>query len=113
MLPGSQEGTIISIEERLAVLTPVSTMVNRGFTPEEILAEILGKENVQILEKIDVKYRCSCSKERVLNTLASLGREEIVHIIETEGQAEVKCHFCNEKYYFSGKELEELVEQSK
>lgn len=108
LLPGTEEETIVAIEERLKTIQPISKMIEAGLTPEDILEELLGKGNVQILEKMPVAFECQCSKERIENALISLGKEEIRSIIEEEGQAEANCHFCNEKYYFSKEELEQL-----
>jgi molecular chaperone Hsp33 len=113
MLPGAEEETIAGIEERLKTILPVSTMIQEGMTPEMILEEILGTGNVQILEKMPVAFRCQCSKERISTALISLGQKEIEDIIETEGQAEAQCHFCNEKYRFSQEELEALRDEAK
>ncbi|MGM9922887.1 MAG: Hsp33 family molecular chaperone HslO [Bacillus sp. (in: firmicutes)] len=108
LLPGTEEETIVAIEERLKTIQPISKMIEAGLTPEDILEELLGKGNVQILEKMPVAFECQCSKERIENALISLGKEEIRSIIEEEGQAEANCHFCNEKYHFSKEELEQL-----
>lgn len=113
MLPGATEEVIIKIEERLKTITPISTMIQQGLTPEEIMEHILGKDNVQILEKMTVRFRCQCSRERISDALISLGKDEIKDIIETEGKAEAQCHFCNERYHFSQVELEELVDDRK
>lgn len=108
LLPGTEEETITAIEERLKTLTPISKMIEAGMTPEEILEELLGKGNVQILEKMPVSFKCQCSKERIENALISLGKDEIRNIIDEDGQAEANCHFCNENYQFSKEELEQL-----
>ncbi|WP_057915351.1 Hsp33 family molecular chaperone HslO [Peribacillus muralis] len=108
LLPGTSDETISKIESRLSTIEPVSKMIQRGLTPEEILTEILGEGDVNILEKMDVEFSCQCSRERIANALISLGQAEIRDIIETEGQAEAQCHFCNETYQFSKEDLEEL-----
>ena len=108
LMPGTEEETITAIEERLQTITPISKMIESGMTPEDILAELLGKDNVQILETMPVSFRCQCSRERIENALISLGSKEIRNIIEEEGKAEANCHFCNEKYQFSKEELEQL-----
>lgn len=113
LMPGTSDETITKIEERLSNLTPVSKMIQNGMTPEEILIELLGEGNVNILEKMDVAFSCECSKDRIENALISLGSEEIRDIIETDGHAEAQCHFCNETYHFSKEELEELEEKTK
>ncbi|MFJ7931964.1 Hsp33 family molecular chaperone HslO [Peribacillus sp. NPDC096622] len=113
LMPGTSEDTISKIEKRLSTITPVSKMIQSGMTPEEILTEILGEGNVNILEKMDVQFSCQCSRERIANALISLGQAEIRDIIETEGQAEAHCHFCNQTYQFSKEELEELEAETK
>ena len=113
LMPGTSEDTISKIEKRLSTITPVSKMIQTGMTPEEILTEILGEGNVNILEKMDVQFSCQCSRERIANALISLGQAEIRDIIETEGQAEAHCHFCNQTYQFSKEELEELEAETK
>jgi molecular chaperone Hsp33 len=113
LMPGTSEDTISKIEKRLSTITPVSKMIQSGMTPEEILTEILGEGNVNILEKMDVQFSCQCSRERIATALISLGQAEIRDIIETDGQAEAHCHFCNQTYQFSKEQLEELEAETK
>ena len=113
LMPGTEDDTITEIENHLQTIPPVSKMVQTGLTPEEILEQLLGTDNVQILEKMPVAFTCECSKERVSNALIILGREEIEDIIETEGKAEAQCHFCNENYHFSKEDLKALAEAAK
>jgi molecular chaperone Hsp33 len=113
LMPGTEEETISQIEERLKVIPPISKLIQNGLTPEEILEELLGKGNVQILEKMPVKFQCQCSKERIADAIVSLGTEEIQDMIEKEGSAEAQCHFCNEVYRFSKEELIELKSEAK
>jgi molecular chaperone Hsp33 len=108
LMPGTDEKTIDEIEKRLKSIPPVSKMVEKGLTPEEILYELLGKEHVKILETLPVAFVCHCSKERIADAIISLGAKEIQEMIEEEGHAEASCHFCNETYHFTKEELEEL-----
>lgn len=112
LLPGAEEETISAIESRLKAIPPISKLIQKGLSPEDILEEILGKGNVKILEQIPVQFKCQCSRERIANALVSLGKAEIDDIIETEGKAEAQCHFCNETYQFSKEELKELSEEA-
>nr|WP_307198169.1 Hsp33 family molecular chaperone HslO [Neobacillus niacini] len=61
-----------------------------------------------MLETTPVQFHCECSRERISNAIVSLGRGEIQDMIDTDGQAEAQCHFCNEKYQFSREDLEEI-----
>ncbi|HSP21575.1 MAG TPA: Hsp33 family molecular chaperone HslO [Planococcus sp. (in: firmicutes)] len=111
LMPDTDDETITAIEKRLAQIEPVSTMIQRGLTPEGILEEVLGEGNVQILDKMPVKFECNCSKERFAEGIMALGEEEIREIIEEQGMAETQCHFCLEKYHYSKEELEALIDE--
>lgn len=112
MMPGVTDETIDDIENKLKDLPPVSQLIRDKFTPEEILYRILGEENVRILDTVDVRFHCNCSKERIGNAIIGLGSKEITEMIEEDGKAETRCHFCNETYLFSKEELEQLLHES-
>ncbi|MDQ1143319.1 molecular chaperone Hsp33 [Bacillus sp. SORGH_AS 510] len=113
LMPGTPESVISQVEERLKTIPPVSKLIEQGLTPEEILAELFGKEQVKILEKMPVQFACNCSKDRFANAIIGLGKAEIDAMIEEDGQAEAHCHFCNEKYLFTKEELEEMKQEAK
>nr|WP_263327870.1 Hsp33 family molecular chaperone HslO [Neobacillus sp. Marseille-Q6967] len=109
LMPNTEEETIRLIEERLQTIPSISSMIGEGITPEQILQQLLGEENVSILEKSPVQFQCECSRDRISNAILSLGSEEIQDIIYTDGQAEAQCHFCNESYYYNREDLETLL----
>lgn len=113
LMPGTDDETISLIEKRLTEIPPVSKLIEKGLTPEELLYELFGSDNVNILERIPVSFKCTCSKERFANAIISLGASEIQDMIEKEGKAEAQCHFCNETYCYSQEELESLKENAK
>lgn len=111
IMPDAEEGTISRLEDRLAKIEPVSIMIRRGLSPEDILEEIFGEGNIEILDRIPVKFECNCSKERFAEGIISLGKEEIQKIIDEDGTAETQCHFCLETYSYSKEELEALIDE--
>jgi molecular chaperone Hsp33 len=113
LMPGIEEDNISFIEDRLSKIPPISRLIEQGLSPEAILTEILGEENVKVLEKMPVEFQCQCSKERIENAIISLGAQEIQAMIEEDGKAEAQCHFCNEKYVFSKEELQQMQETAK
>lgn len=110
MMPGVDEETVTDIEQKLQSIPPVSSLVDEGYSPEEMLESFL--KDVNILEKQAVDFQCTCSKERLSNAIVSLGKEEIRAMIEEDGEANAQCHFCNESYHFTKEELEELEEET-
>lgn len=112
IMPGCEEETIDMIERRLSTIEPVSTMVEKGMSPEEILQAVLGTEgHVQLLSTQPVKFQCQCSKERFGAAILGLGVKEIQDMIDDVGQIETQCHFCLETYNFSEAELQELIDE--
>lgn len=114
LMPGCDEQTITALEKHLATIEPVSKMIEKGMTPEEILAAVLGEDgNVQILNSMPLQFKCNCSKERYSRALMGLGVQELEEMIEEEGSIETQCHFCLETYDFSKTELQDLVNEIK
>ncbi|RNF38349.1 Hsp33 family molecular chaperone HslO [Planococcus salinus] len=111
LMPDTDEDTIQKIEQRISSIDPVSKMIQRGLTPEQILGEVVGEENLQILDEMPVSFHCNCSKERFATALLGLGQKEIQDMIEEDGMAEAQCHFCLETYHYSKEELEALVDE--
>lgn len=109
-LPPYEENVVRDFANRIQELPPIEAMVKSGHTPETILAAIFGEIPYEILEVIPLAFRCSCSRERSQKALISLGREELIHLLETEGKASVDCHFCYEKYEFDSDDLSELIQ---
>ncbi|MCP3764519.1 Hsp33 family molecular chaperone HslO [Domibacillus sp. A3M-37] len=111
LMPNTDDATIAILEERITTMEPVSKLIERGLTPEQLLNYILGEENVKFLETMPVQFECTCSKERFGNAMISLGRQEIQEMIDEDGGAETQCHFCNEIFHFSKEELEHLKQE--
>ncbi|WP_428910351.1 Hsp33 family molecular chaperone HslO [Niallia sp. Krafla_26] len=113
LMPGTEDETISKIEKRLSEIPPISKQIEKGLSPEDILLEVLGKEEIKFLEKMPVSFTCTCSKERFGNAIIGLGKKEIQAMIDEDGQAEAHCHFCNEKYLYSIEELVAFKDESK
>lgn len=109
ILPNVEEKDIDKIEEILKNAEPISTLIDKGLTPEEILENLFGEFQIEVLEKKNIKFKCNCNRDKIEGVLLSLGKEELTDIIEEDGQAEIVCHFCNTKYNFSKEDLIKLV----
>ena len=111
VMPGASDEHITELEHRIKSFPAISKLIEEGHTPEQILAKLLGEENVKILEKLPIQFKCKCSKERLERAIIGLGNNEILQMIEEDGQAEATCHFCNEVYHFTEEELRNLLQQ--
>ena len=90
----------------------VSELLLAGQTPEDILKLLFTDEDVQILQKMPVAFKCDCSKDRFAKALASVSKDAIKEMIEQDHGAEAVCHFCGEKYQFSEDDLRQIMTQA-
>lgn len=108
LMPFAEEKTIVYLEEKIAKITSVTDMLEKGMTPEDILTEVLGELGVEFTDRIEAKFECNCSREKVAKALMGLSKKEMAEIINDGEEIEVKCDFCNTTYQFSIRELEQL-----
>ncbi|MDR6227085.1 Hsp33 family molecular chaperone HslO [Desmospora profundinema] len=112
VMPEADNAIIGQLENRIAHMPALTKLLQKGATPEDLLSRILG-DDMRVNARQPLAFQCECSKERIHQTLISLGREEIANIIREQGEAEVICHFCNEAYRIPRAELETLLEEAK
>lgn len=112
LMPGFDESVIDRVEGGVFTARSISEMISLGFTPEEVLREVLPGFELEFLEEGEREYRCTCSEERITKALISLGREELKKLAEGEEKIEVGCQFCEKKYVFTADEILRLVEKS-
>lgn len=73
-----------------------------------LLHRLFHEENPQQLEKRQLRFGCSCSREKVAAMLQRLGENEARATLEANGRIKVECEFCRQKYHFSYKEIDAL-----
>ena len=113
LMPYTEDKVIDALEQRLAKVSSVTELLNRGLTPEGILEELLGDLGFTVNDTIPTAFSCNCSKERVEKAIISIGSKEIREMIRDGKPIEVKCHFCNEAYSFNIEELKRILEKAK
>lgn len=114
LLPAADEEAVARLEAAVGALEPVTTMLAKGYSIEEMAARALAGFEWEILEERKVSYVCDCSRERVLRAIYALPNEDILSLADEDGFAEAGCDFCGRKYRISEKELREIVaEKSK
>ena len=99
------------LEEFMQELPPLGALINSGQTLPAILDLIFSGIAYEPYEQRSLQFYCSCSRDRSRFALITLGSDEVQEILANEGQAVIDCHFCHERYIFSGEELEELLDE--
>lgn len=111
LMPGLTDAEITRLEQTVGSMPPVTTLLAQGKTPEDLLKWVVGEDDLVIHDTMELTFKCQCGRDRVEQTLISLGVDELKSLIEEDGRAEILCHFCNEAFLFERPELEALLEQ--
>ncbi len=109
LLPGTPDEVIDKLEAGIQKAGAVTPMLDEGLSPEEILRRVLADFETEILETTPVEYRCYCSRERVLQTLVTIGKKDLQELVEEQKPIRVECQFCDNVYEFSPQELQTLL----
>ena len=112
LLPGASDEIIDRLEAKLSGISSITSLLDAGKTPEEILTDILGEFGLEILKKMPVQFHCDCERSRVEKAIISIGRKEIQDMIDEGKEIEVNCQFCNKHYKFSVDELGEMLKKA-
>ncbi len=113
LMPFAEDAVIDRLEENLKKIQSVTSMLDQGHTPEEMLCTVLEGMEVEITDIIPTEFYCNCSKERIEKAIISIGEKDIDEMIREGKEIEVKCHFCNMGYHFSVEELKHLLKKAK
>jgi molecular chaperone Hsp33 len=79
-----------------------------GLAPEQILKRLFWEETLRVFDPLEPSFACTCSRQRVVNMLRGLGREEVDSLIAERGVAEVGCDFCGAQYRFDAVDAGEV-----
>lgn len=111
LMPNATEESISNLENNLKDIPPISTLIDQGKTPKEILDLVLKGLNHEIIDRYEVGFECDCSKERLERALITIGKKDLTEILEEDKQAELVCHFCNQKYQFDEEDLKKMIDK--
>jgi molecular chaperone Hsp33 len=105
VLPGAPEEIIARLERNILGVPGVSQLVEAGGSGRVVDALLAGLDREE-RERQPLRYRCRCSRERLLRHLALLPAEDRDHLFAEDGTIEADCVFCGSKYRYR---LDELV----
>ncbi|MEB3299342.1 MAG: Hsp33 family molecular chaperone HslO [Candidatus Sericytochromatia bacterium] len=109
LLPGAGDEIAWRLEQNIKGMPSFSQLARACEDPYEIALAALEGFNASLVSRQDVRFHCQCSEDRVHRALASLGQAELSSMIEEDGRAEVRCHFCNTHYQVSAQTLAALA----
>jgi molecular chaperone Hsp33 len=109
LMPYASEELIDTLEKRLGEFTSITTLLDQGMEPLDIINQIFQGYDVAVTDTLPTKWHCNCSRERYYSAVMSLGRKEIASLLSEGEPIEVNCQFCNSSYTFSPEDLQEML----
>lgn len=109
LMPFASDEVIDALEAKIKEITSITSLLDSGMSPEDILNQVLGDMDLEITDTISTAYNCNCSRERVTKAIISIGKKEITDMINEGKDIEVNCHFCNKNYVFTPEDLKKLI----
>lgn len=109
LMPDVTDEVIDKLEKKISNVKSVTEMLEEGMSPEDILQELLGEFDLEILDKIETGFVCDCSEEKVSGAIASIDKKDLQSMIDDEEPIEVRCQFCNKRYQFDVEKLKEML----
>lgn len=95
---------LLTVEEFEEWMAPLRERSVQQLLDELAEGSFLGNPT-EMLEDRPLRFHCPCGVERVEHTLLMLGAEDLRALHKEQGQAEVTCNFCNERYVVPGPRL--------
>lgn len=109
LMPFAPDELVEKLEKKIGEITSLTSMLDQGMTPEQILEFVLGDMGLEITDKMPLSFDCNCSRERVERAVISTGAKEIQDMIADGKPIEVNCQFCGHQYEFSIEDLKNML----
>ena len=110
-MPGCSDKTLDMLDMRAMLFSGISRDLFEDSLDD--LADRWFKDMDMVkLSREPLSYRCDCSRERCERMLISLGKKQLLQLINEDHQAELTCHFCDKKHTFTEEELKKLLNSS-
>jgi molecular chaperone Hsp33 len=108
-LPSDEQDDDVDAWNRISQLAATVTDEELlGLEPESLLHRLFHEEQCRLLAATELEFACSCSRERVGESIKLIGKEDALSLIEEQGQVEANCQFCNEQYLFDAVDIGQL-----
>jgi len=111
VLPGADERAIATLEERALAMPPITTLIAAGADAHALLHALAGPIELRAHRTLDLRFACTCTREKVEAALLGMGAEELRTLAAERGESDASCEFCKKRYTFTSDELRKLAER--
>lgn len=113
LLPEVERGPLMLMTQRLEDFPPLSDLLRKETKlTTHLVEELLYGMPHTILAESDLEYGCQCSDVRVLSSIVTLPRSEIMALLEDNQVLEIQCDYCRKDYAISPAQLKSFLTPS-
>ena len=80
-------------------------LIGPTVSPTELLVRLFDEEQPRVFAATPIRFGCSCSAEKVRNTMSIYSQKDIGNMTTPEGLVTADCQFCGAHYQFDPKTL--------
>ncbi len=108
-LPSGSEASQDDWHHAVAMMSSLTAgeLLDAALTPSQVLYRLFHQDGVRVFRQRTLRAQCRCSKEKVITTLKSFPKEEILSL-RKDGKVIVTCEFCKTEHVFDELALEGL-----
>lgn len=74
-----------------------------------LLYRLFNEHPLRLFEPKALHFACSCSRERSISALLSIGKDEVEELLVERGSIDIDCQFCNQHYHFAADDVRKLL----
>ncbi|ASP27788.1 heat shock protein 33 [Spiroplasma corruscae] len=108
LLPNFKDDDIDFLEEKIGTLSYLISTLEKTTNYDALVKDIC--EDAKVLETREIKFKCTCSNDKVMSSLKLLSKEELKKAYEEGEVIEVICDFCTKQYNIRPDEILTLLE---
>ena len=94
----TRANTLLDTVEEIELIGP-------AVSPADLLVRLFHEEQPRVFDAQSVKFGCSCSADKVRQSLSIYSAKDIAHMTTDEGIVTADCQFCGAHYEFAPETL--------
>ena len=110
-LSASAEANADQWRTTIALADTVSSEELLRIDHQQLLYRLFHEQSLRLFSPGELRFACSCSRERSAEALKSLGQEDVEHLLVEKGEITIDCQFCNQLYRYNAADIRALFGQ--
>ena len=108
-MPGTEEVILNELEQRVSLTTNISKLIYDLRTPENLLNFLFSDRKLEITKEESIAFECSCSKDKILEKLLTIDKEQLNEVASQQSAIEAVCPYCNAHYHYDSKDILKII----